>query len=210
MIKLNKQDAPAVLKENAEPWTKELLGILSKGATVTDHIWGRYRHPEIKKAVIADSYEKCIYCESKVTQVYFGDIEHLKPKVKFPDHTYAWENLGFVCAICNNAKSDEYDDTLPYVNPFAEDPSDFLVALGVHIFHKAGNKRGEVTEKILNLNRSELIERRKERIDALRNLADKYETETNLTLKTLLQEELKQELADDKPYVMSAKSFFKF
>lgn len=208
MIKLNKPESPKILTDNSKSWTNDLMAFINKGEKAPDHVLGRYRHPEIKNVLKVASSEKCIYCESKVTQVYFGDVEHIKPKVKFPEHTYDWENLGFVCAVCNNNKGDDYDEALPYVNPFVEEPTDFLFALGTHIFHKPGNKRGELTEKTLDLNRPELIERRKERIDSIRTLADKYETEANASLKSLLGDELKKELEDDKPYVMSAKSLF--
>ena len=34
-----------------------------------------YKHNQNKKALVGASHGKCMYCESAVTQVYFGDIE---------------------------------------------------------------------------------------------------------------------------------------
>lgn len=168
-----------------------------------------YKHPDIKEAVKNDSFEKCIYCESKVAAVYFGDVEHIKPKSKFPDLKFDWDNLGYVCAKCNNVKSDKWDNELPFINPYTENPDEFLCSTGHFIYHLVGNKRGEITEKEIDLNRVELIEMRKERIDAIRTLADKHNNETNQTLKKTLLNELQKELADDKPYSMCAKSIFR-
>lgn len=167
-----------------------------------------YKHPDIKKAIKGDSFGKCIYCESKISHVYFGDIEHIKPKSKFPELEFDWNNLGYVCAKCNNEKSDKWDDQCPFINPYIEDPLYFLCAVGIFIYHLAGNKRGEITEKEIDLNRSELIEMRKERIDSIRTLADKYNNETSAALKGTLLKELKKELADDKPYSACARSIF--
>src|SRR3989338_2605462 len=185
MIKLNKQQCPnpTALQSN-------------------------YKHTDIKKAVRDDSFDKCIYCESKTSHVYFGDVEHMKPKSKFPKLEFDWDNLGYVCAKCNNAKRDTWDDQYPFINPYNENPADFLCAVGHFIYHLAGDKRGEITEKEIDLNRVELIEMRKERIDTVRTLADKYSNETNPTLKNILLKELEKELAYDKPYSMCAKSIF--
>ncbi len=185
MIKLNKQVCPdpIALKRN-------------------------YKHPKIKKAIKEDSFEKCIYCESKIVHVYFGDVEHMKPKSKFPKLKFDWDNLGYVCAQCNNQKNDKWDDQYPFINPYIENPLDFLCAVGHFIYHLSGNKRGEITEKEINLNRPELVEMRKERIDAIMTLADRYSSEPNITLKNILLKEIKKELADDKPYSVCAKSIF--
>ena len=51
---------------------------------------------------------------------------------------------------------------------------------------------------------------RKERIDAIMTLADRYSSETSTTLKNILLKEIKKELADDKPYSVCAKSIFQY
>ncbi len=185
MIKLNKQQCPnpTVLQSN-------------------------YKHTDIKKAIKDDSFDKCIYCESKVSHVYFGDVEHMKPKSKFPELEFDWDNLGYVCRKCNSEKSDKWDNQYPFINPYTEDPLNFLCVVGHFIYHLAGNKRGEITRKEINLNRPELIEMRKERIDAIMTLADRYSIEISATLKNILLKEIKKELADDKPYSACAKSIF--
>ncbi|MBF4428008.1 HNH endonuclease, partial [Vibrio anguillarum] len=123
-----------------------------------------------------ESFAKCMYCESVVGHVAHEHIEHIKPKsvAKYPEYTFEWDNLGLACPVCNMNKSDIYDDKLPFINPYIDEPSDFFVAAGPCIFSKSGVRRAELTEKILKLNRPELIEQRLERIEYIRELVDKY------------------------------------
>ena len=71
-------------------------------------VGGNYKHPDNKRVLEEVSFGKCIYCEAKVTDVYYGDVEHIKPKLKFPELEFDWDNLGFVCAKCNGEKHDKY------------------------------------------------------------------------------------------------------
>jgi hypothetical protein len=185
MIKLNRPDCqnPIALKTN-------------------------YRHPDNKNVLRHACFDKCMYCESKISHVYFGDVEHIKPKSKYPELEFEWANLGYVCAKCNGNKSDTYSNELPFVNPFDEDPSEFLVAMGTLIWSRPGKERGDFTVKVIELNRPDLIERRLERIKLISVLADKLEKTQDHQLKLLIEQELKNELTDDKPYTLAARKAF--
>ena len=78
---------PQILVDREDEWTYELLGYIESGENVPDSILRRYAHGEIKAAVKGETYEKCAYCESKIAHVAPGDIEHIKPKSKYPDST---------------------------------------------------------------------------------------------------------------------------
>ena len=60
----------------------------------------RYSRPEIKAELIAETKGKCAYCESKITHIYPGDIEHIIPKSIFPRLTFTWANLTLGCYWC--------------------------------------------------------------------------------------------------------------
>ena len=171
------------------------------GALQTD-----YRHPANKAALRAASFDKCMYCESKVSHSYFGDIEHIRPKDRFPDLEFNWGNLGFVCAKCNNAKRNHWHDEAPYINPYDEDPSALLAPVGALILHRAGSERGEVTWRDISLNRPELLERRKDRIDAIHALVDKVNRTVDPQLRAALNAELDREVQDDSAYSFVAKA----
>ncbi len=168
-----------------------------------------YKHPENKKSLMDASFGKCVYCESKVSHVYFGDVEHLKPKGKYPTLEFDWLNLGFVCAKCNNAKSNKYDDGTPYINPYEDDPVDFLVTFGDLLRHKQGNERGELTILDIDLNRLDLVEKRKTQLDAIGKAIDACMRTRNVVLKNIALESIKEEAADNREYSLFIKSLLK-
>lgn len=167
-----------------------------------------YKHPPNKAALTAACFDKCMYCESKVTQVYWGDVEHLRPKALFPALKFVWENLGYVCARCNGEKSDKWSEETPFINPFAEDPEQHLAAVGPLIFHRNGSERGEYTWREIGLNRPDLFERRKERIKVICDLLDKATRTRSPELGALVIRELEAELQDDKEYAMTCRAAY--
>lgn len=168
-----------------------------------------YRHPDNKQALINASFGKCMYCESKITHVYFGDVEHIKPKATYPALEFDWPNLGFVCAKCNNAKHNKYDAGTPYINPYEEDPGDFIVAMGAILAHRVGNERAELTISDIALNRPELLEKRQTIIKSIGKAIDACMRTKALQLKQLALEELKAQCEEDKEYSFVIKSLFR-
>lgn len=169
---------------------------------------GDYKHPVNKAALVTASHQKCMYCESKVTHVDFGDVEHIKPKApgKFPELAFEWTNLGFVCGRCNNAKSDKYFQEAPFVDPYAENPDDHLFAVGSFLAQRNGSVRGEITIQEIVLNRPDLLEKRNERIkEILVALNAAYRTTVNV-LRTAALAELKREAEADKEYSLIVKT----
>ncbi len=165
-----------------------------------------YKHPDNKEALLRASHGKCMYCESQVSHVYFGDVEHIRPKAagKYSELEFEWTNLGYCCARCNNAKKDQFDATCPPVDPYSEDPDVHLLAFGASVRHKAGSERGAITIAITDLNRAELIERRSIRLSQLQNALDAcYRTTSDIVRATLLAA-LDEEGAADKEFSMFA------
>jgi 5-methylcytosine-specific restriction endonuclease McrA len=210
MIKINKRPEPNILTVNKAAWTAELLGYIGRNEKVPSNVSNRYNQNDIKDELRNECSNKCMYCESPVAHVSYEHIDHIKPKAKtkFPELTFEWTNLGLACPVCNMNKGDEYDNNLPIINPYIENPSDFILALGHFLYHKPANTKGELTKRQLKLNRPELLERRQERLESISRLIDKYHSETNLTLKQAIRAEIEIEIEDDKPYSLCAKSIF--
>lgn len=210
MIKINKSAEPNVLSINKMAWTTELMEYINADTKVPDGVYSRYNCSAVKEVLRKECQNKCMYCESQVSHVSYEHIEHIKPKAKtkFPQLTYEWKNLGLACPVCNMNKGDEYDINLPFIDPYVDDPSLYFVALGHFIYHKNANPRGELTKRILKLNRPDLIERRLERLESIARLIDKYHSEANLTLKTAIKAEIETEILDDKPYSFCARSLY--
>jgi hypothetical protein len=150
-----------------------------------------------------------MYCESKISHIDFAHVEHIKPKAtdKFPALAYVWENLGYACPKCNNAKLNKYSETTPYVDPYSEDPSRFIFATGSWLFAKNGSERGELTIHDIQLNRPELLEKRLNRLLELDKTIKACNRTTNTTLKANALLELEKEGDIEKEYSMIAKAF---
>src|SRR4051794_19317694 len=106
MIKLKKGKQPQVLADNAADWTKIVVDKLVAGVKPTKTEKGRYNHPEVKTALVAETQGKCAYCESKIRHVSYGDIEHVVPKSDDPNKWFDWLNLTLACDVCNTNKLD--------------------------------------------------------------------------------------------------------
>ena len=207
MIRIIRGPKPAILVEREREWTEEYRRLRDGDPGVPQAARTRYRHREIKDAVVRDSHEKCIYCESSPRHVAPGDVEHLKPKSRFPDEVVEWENLGFVCPECNLAKRDYYDDREPVVNPYTEDPDEFLRFGGPMVFEQPGNARGIVTIRRLELDRPELFERRADHLRGLQDLLNVWASLPNGPAKKAIAADIRKAREDPEEYAAASRAF---
>jgi uncharacterized protein (TIGR02646 family) len=88
---------------------------------------GIYGHSSVKEALIAAQHGKCCFCESKITHISYGDVEHFRPKAGYRQHSrdslgrpgyywlaYEWSNLYLCCQLCNQRFK---KNTFPLVDP---------------------------------------------------------------------------------------------
>lgn len=210
MIKLTKGPKPQILIDNADQWTAEYLAYLSAGQKPSDTIAHRYNHTDIKASLETETHEKCAYCESKFKHIDFGDIEHILPKKKTarPDLYVEWNNLTLACEVCNRInKKDYYDPQIPLINPYIDNPDNYFLFIGAIISAKDNNTRGYITESTLDLNRSDLVVRRNERLQSINKLLFSWSQASNPTIKSTLANELKRECAPDKEYSAFVRHF---
>jgi uncharacterized protein (TIGR02646 family) len=143
----------------------------------------KYNHPEVKTALVQMFHGKCAYCESQITVVSYGNIEHFYPKGKFSDKTFDWENLLLSCDICNNPrhKGDRFPID-PNGQPLLIDPTDVVTDPTRHLRFDWDAKarlasiygldeRGKEVERTFDLNgikgRKALIRARSEYVEKL-------------------------------------------
>ena len=185
MIRLSKGDEPAVLTENAAAWTTDLLDALEHRPADVSGIKSRYNHPIVKAALKAETYEKCAYCESNMLHVTFGDIEHIVPKSSDPKLTFDWANLTLACDICNTKKRNREG----ILDPYAVDPEEQFTFYGPMLLHNPGCNIAEYTNIALALNRTALLEKRREVIDNISNLLIRIEQNPDQNERELILEE---------------------
>lgn len=149
-------------------------------------------------------YRKCAYCESKPLHVTYGDIEHVVPKSVQPELTFEWTNLTLTCDVCNTNKGQSQG----LVDPYNDNPTDYLIVFGPMIFGRPGNSKGELTERTLKLNRTDPLERRSERLSRLIEQVRRISETRDEQLRNVLRAALIDfEVADDKEYAAVARAF---
>ncbi len=138
MIQVSRIARPKVLTDNATKWTMEYL--VAKNEYEADKTntakknnfkkaESKYNHEDVKLALRKMFSEKCAYCESDTTHVSYGEIEHFKPKSKYPELCFEWKNMNFSCEICNGKshKGDKFpleQENGPIINPVDENPDE--------------------------------------------------------------------------------------
>jgi uncharacterized protein (TIGR02646 family) len=200
MIKVHRVDKPDILKKKATEWTQNLLYAPDRRQRRKTE--NKYRHKEIKGSLTSMFHEKCAYCESKISHIDYGHIEHYRPKSRFPQLTFEWSNLLLACGVCNGAryKGDNFPDVSqngPLVNPCDDEPPQHF-----HFHYDARCRiasvygvtpRGKTTETLLGLNRRELRAYRSRQIAKLYVLAQYARTDPEAKL---LFEEAKKDSAE--------------
>ena len=121
MIRIYKPNAPKILRERGAAEATNLCAAFDasesqyrNGTETFDFNSKIYGAKSVKKALLKAQHDKCCFCESKVTPVAYGDVEHFRPKAGFrqnPDDelgrpgyywlAYEWDNLYFSCQLCN-------------------------------------------------------------------------------------------------------------
>lgn len=207
MIKIAKLPKPEVLNDNEEQWTDEYIRRKKGDLTIPKAAETRYRHPDIKATLRLESNDKCIFCESKVSHVFPGETDHVIPSSKRPEYIVKWDNLGYVCTECNRNKHDYHDDQVPLLNPFIDEPKDYLVFVGPLVFPKPGRIRATTTVERLKLDRSALIERKKERLQSVQLLLERLELFPDGSAREFLLEEIEAEAGSSKEYSATVRQF---
>jgi uncharacterized protein (TIGR02646 family) len=116
VIPIKKPDpGPDILRKRGIPATRQLCEQhdADPGAhkTFNSKIYG---DTSVKQALRKAQHDKCALCESKISHISHGDVEHFRPKAghrQEPDDTlgqpgyywltYEWSNLLFCCQLCN-------------------------------------------------------------------------------------------------------------
>jgi uncharacterized protein (TIGR02646 family) len=146
-----------------------------------------YGHADVKAALRLAQHDKCCFCESKVTHIAFGDVEHFRPKAAFRQRpsgpllrpgyywlAYEWTNLFFCCQLCNQRfkqnlfplrhsrrRARSHRDDIAAEEPLflnpEEDNSRHVRFRDEYVESVRNSRRGAVTIDALGLNRKELI-----------------------------------------------------
>ena len=155
--------SPAALVRNKRAWTERWKEIAAAG---TGRDWAtQAAKRELKKPLLALTWEKCAFCEGRLGSQAYAQIEHYVSRHVAPGRAFQWTNLLPVCQICNGSKGDA-DHHGSLVKPDAEDPEPFfwIGPEGDIEPHPGLNEvaafRALETIRLCNLNRGKLREDR--------------------------------------------------
>jgi uncharacterized protein (TIGR02646 family) len=200
LIPVARSSQPTVLSKNAIKWldklTKQQLQLqilkndpntgesqIQKAKKCVDNAQKKYSHTQIKSALVDMFHGKCAYCESKITVVTYGAIEHFYPKSTYVNLTFEWKNLLLSCDVCNdtNHKGTKFPLDING-NPLLIDSTDGMTNPNTHLEFTwdsvvglasvyGRDDRGKAVETIFDLNgmngRKELVDHRSKYVKRL-------------------------------------------
>ncbi|MDR1964837.1 MAG: HNH endonuclease [Planctomycetaceae bacterium] len=131
----------------------------------------------VKLREMSGSGNRCMYCSNSAS----SDVEHFYPKSAFPEKTFDWENMLWICTSCNRKKGDEFpvnEQNSPLlIDPVSENVWEFFFidefGMLSPVFDKSINKpniRAKNTIETLGLNsedRNYLCQNRRQAIKKL-------------------------------------------
>ena len=170
MRKVVRPAAPESLVRCAAQWTLDLLRAIEAeelddsdvNKRRTKNFRKRYNERDVRQALESMYGHMCCYCESSIRPASYGEIEHRKPKSKFPKLTFDWDNLHLACQVCNRKKAAKWDDTNPILDSVEDDVQehlDYRMRPGAPK-RRYLSARGKTTIEHADLNRQDLLEAR--------------------------------------------------
>jgi uncharacterized protein (TIGR02646 family) len=207
VIRIIKGPIPEVLQRNGPRWSAEVDQARQLGQV--PRFANRYRDPQIKLAVIAETHGKCAYCETRIRHVAPGDVEHILPKSRRPELWFDWENLTFACPVCNQSKGEFYDANVSLINPLSEDPSEHFLAVGASLWRQPNDDRAQLTIDQIGLDRPDLRLARSDRLKSVYSLVEQWRRLPEGSAKEAALAQLMREADDNKEYAFVVRVFLR-
>lgn len=106
MIKVEKDPTQIPASLDSKLTKKRRNELIAKAAYIYEKIYdSRYKMPDVKKKLDAIYSGKCAFCEQNVEAFH---VDHFRPKSIYYWLAYSWDNLLYICASCNTAKSKHF------------------------------------------------------------------------------------------------------
>ncbi|XYH94525.1 hypothetical protein ACMHYB_42835 [Sorangium sp. So ce1128] len=147
-------------KKGFASYAPEVLPSDDKGKPDFPPVWRI--DARVRQAIAGMSQGFCAYCQSAVCSTHPGtrgeerppgQVDHFRPKSRFPAQAYAWDNYFLGCMGCNGAKHDKWPAG-GYVRPDEGDPaSRFVFAENGEIKAREGDEPARCTVEDFGLTR---------------------------------------------------------
>ncbi|WP_437765472.1 HNH endonuclease [Sorangium sp. So ce764] len=154
-------------KKGFTSYAPEVLPADEKGKPDFPPVWRT--DARVRRANAGMSQGFCAYCQSPVSSNHPGtsgedrppgQVEHFRPKARFPAQAYEWKNYFMACMACNGAKHDKWP-ACGYVRPDEGRPgSRFVFAENGEIAAREGDEQARCTVEDFGLTRHWLTQHR--------------------------------------------------
>jgi len=165
MMKMRRDKSPSYLEDNREKWTQDYIKKIAGGKK--GFSW-RCDSKQLMEDLKIQTYFHCAFCDRALEPIGDSDeeIEHFKPKSKYPKSAYEWKNLYPICSKCNKIKLHRFTDLLlrPDDENYAFEKWFWYNPLSGEIEPKYENldfNRADKTIELYGLNRVALKNRRR-------------------------------------------------
>lgn len=188
MHKVERNNPPKDLKKKSKDWIKSMSKSLDFDVDIE---WEKFKSTKLGKETsenLKQMYANCcMYCEGTVGVTSYEQIEHFRPKSKYPELCFEYDNLHLACEICNNNKSNKYKDE--YIDPTLVNPREYIYYRNWEAVGK--NEIGTMMVELVKLNNDTRMRFRKAKLQIIQerlNVIVKYieNAKDNEDIKTLL------------------------
>ncbi|WP_145515682.1 retron system putative HNH endonuclease [Yersinia aleksiciae] len=112
MYKITRIAPPESLSANYEAWTQRYQTDKASTPTKSFRWYNVACYQETRERLISMTQGHCAFCDGPVGTESRETVEHFKPKSRFPELVFTWENLFPCCDRCQGQKLEKYDDAL--------------------------------------------------------------------------------------------------
>ena len=113
MRKLTRTESPECLQQNATNWTADFFTqTRAKNASHRFSWRSDTCYQAIRNSLAVMTQEHCAFCDGPIGSESRETVEHFKPKSRFPELAYAWDNLLPCCDKCQSVKLEQFDEAL--------------------------------------------------------------------------------------------------
>jgi len=164
MIRVARGPALEGFEQRAHKWEDDYRAAKDLNQELTVSVfWGRIRsHIQDDAAQLFQIFHgKCAFCESHMAHVSSPNVEHYRPKSRFPELAFRWDNWLLSCGRCNDKKWAHFPDCNSepcLIDPTEDDPEAHIEFVGYVPMPRT--KRGDETIRLIQLDRSPLEEER--------------------------------------------------
>ncbi|MHB9026598.1 MAG: HNH endonuclease [Armatimonadota bacterium] len=176
MKNVTREIKPESLIQNADEWKRLVLENKDNGKEIPPALIEKYKQTDVKESLTRMYSDEdgcyCCYCEAQIDDVDYPHIEHRKPKSKFPECAFDWDNLHLACPKCNIHKGNQWDEENEILDATVDPIKDHLsYREGIRgIYRETLSKRGITTVEHADLDRLALLKGRKKVYDSMMKL----------------------------------------